>query len=208
MTKTGRMLIAGVGATAMMAAAVGSASGRSLSASSQTLRGTFREVGFTADSTGSRATCALTIEGSFHSRTIAKVAYSLTGYITSSNIGSCVGGGVTLLRETLPWHTKYENFTGTLPNIASVRILVTGIAFRVQPTGSPSCLFRTTDAEHGGARFNREAAGALTSIDVGPSRITSQEGCAFGFRTTGTISGASTGFTALNSASRITVTLI
>lgn len=208
MIRTSHRMVAVISGIALMAAVGGSASARSLSSSSQTLRGTFREVVFTADATGSRATCALTIEGSFHSRTIVKAAYSLTGYITASNIGSCVAGGVTVLRETLPWHTKYESFAGTLPNIASIRILVTGIAFRVQPSGSPACLFRTTDAEHGGARFNREAGGALTTIEVGPSRITSQEGCAFGFRTTGTISGNSTGFTALNSANRITVTLI
>jgi hypothetical protein len=201
------VLFAVIGASVMMAAVVGTASARTLSSSSQTLRAAWREMVFTPPAGGSVA-CNVTLEGSLHSRAITKALYSLIGYITRADLGACVGGQATILRETLPWHVKYEAFAGTLPNITSIRALIIGASFRVHPEGSFTCLFRTTDAEHASGRFNREAGGALTSAEVGPSEITSTEACAFGFRTRGTLTGNTTSLTALNSASRITVTLI
>lgn len=203
-----KLLLSVVGATVMMAAVVGSASARNLSTSSQTLRATWREMVFTS-STGSRVICPVTLEGSLHSRTIAKVPYTLIGYITRADLGTpCTGGTATINRETLPWHVKYESFGGTLPNISFVRALIVRATFRVRLESGFTCSFTTTDAQHASGRFNREAGGALTSAEVGPSDITSTEGCAFGFRTTGRLTGNTTSLTVLNSASRITVTLI
>jgi hypothetical protein len=106
----------------------------------------------------------------------------------------------------LPWHVKYQSSKGTLPNITSLHILVTGVSFRIHgPFGA--CLFPTTDAQHAGGIFNREVAGTLTSIAIGGS-ITSNEACGFGARVTGRIGGTSTSLTVLNSGNRITVTLI
>jgi hypothetical protein len=52
---------------------------------------------------GESARCPLTLEGSFHARTIAKVAYALNGYITRAAVGvpaSCTGSEATILQET------------------------------------------------------------------------------------------------------------
>jgi len=209
MSRFSKMVVALVGAIAVMSVVVGSASARTFSSSSQTLRAVWREMTFTA-STGARVVCPVSLEGSLHSRTIAKVRYGLIGYITRADLGAgCTGGTATILRETLPWHVKYDSFAGELPRITAIRVLIINASFRVRLNEGFNCLFRTTDAEHALGTLNRNTTtGELTSAEVGPSEITSTEGCVFGFRTRGRLTGTTTSLTVLNSASRITVTLI
>ncbi|HEU4702913.1 MAG TPA: hypothetical protein VFS37_10565 [Conexibacter sp.] len=126
-----RKTVLGVAIAAMFAAALTTpALARSFSINGQTLRATFFEIRF-AGAFGI-ISCPTTLEGSFHSRTLAKVAGSLVGYITSVSLGRCISGRATILRETLPWHMRYASFSGTLPNITSINATVTGAAFRVQ----------------------------------------------------------------------------
>ncbi|HEX7289688.1 MAG TPA: hypothetical protein VF250_01065 [Conexibacter sp.] len=186
------------------------ASARSLSTSSQQLRAVWNPLSFTEPFGGS-VSCSLTLEGSFHSRTLAKINYSLTGYITRAAVGTagCTGGEVAFLSETLPWHTRYFGFEGTLPNITRVLILISGAAFRIRNPNAV-CLFtaRENTTEHILGRLNRNTTtGALTSIEAG-GEITSNEACAFGLRIRGVLSGTSTSFTVLNSTERIFVRLI
>ena len=82
--------------------------------------------------------CNLTLEGSFHSGTIAKVAGSLVGYINRASLGSpCTGGTASVLRESLPWHLEYSSFVGTLPSISELRYGLSGFALDVNPEGEP-----------------------------------------------------------------------
>ena len=85
---------------------------------------------------------------------------------------------------------------------------IIGASFRVLSAAGASCLFTTSATSPASGRFNRNTVGgALTSVDVGGT-ITSNEGCVFGFRTTGNLSGRSTSLTQLGAAGGITVTLI
>ena len=89
--------------------------------------------------------CALTLEGSFHSRTIEKIRGLLVGYVTSASIGSCSAGSATVLTATLPWHLRYREFEGTLPTITGVSLDLVGASFQGrEPTFGVTCLFRTT----------------------------------------------------------------
>jgi len=101
-------------AGALMAIVASTAFAGRLSVSSQTFRATFSEL---IESTGELSnTCHVTLEGSFHSRTIRKVEGTLIGYITRVTTGQCTLG-TTILTETLPWHISYLGFSGTLPEI-------------------------------------------------------------------------------------------
>jgi hypothetical protein len=211
MLRLSRLVIALVGATALMAAVVGSASARSLSTSNQNIRAVWNPLTFTEPFGGS-VRCPVTLEGSLHSRTIVKGIYNLIGYITRAAVGApatCTGGEATILQETLPWHVRYNGFAGTLPNITRVLTLISGASFRVRVNASgATCLFRTTDAEHAAGIFTRNTTtGELTSAEVG-GEITSTEGCAFGARVRGRLSGTTTSLTLLGTTARITVTLI
>lgn len=71
----------------------------------------------------------MTLEGSLHSATIAKVAGALVGFVTRASLAeaSCTGGlaeSAGLVTASLPWHVEYEGFSGTLPNLTAVKLRV------------------------------------------------------------------------------------
>jgi len=209
-----RLTVALAAATALMAALTGSASARSFSVSNESLRATWARVSFTDPIFGFSVVCPVTLEGSLHGRTIAKGTYNLIGYITRAAVGlpaSCTGGEATILQESLPWHVRYEGFTGTLPDITTIRVLVARASFRVHSSSvGATCLFTTREtlAEHGRLTFNREAGGRLTTAVLG-GEITSNEGCVVGTRIRGRLSsGNSATLTLLNTSNDISVTLI
>lgn len=211
MSRFFRLAIAAVASTVVMALVVSSAPARSFSISNQQIRAVWSPMIF-RDPLGGVVECPVTLEGSLHSRTIAKVSYSLIGYITTARVGvptDCVGGEATILNESLPWHVRYFGFDGTLPDITRIRILLSGGAFRIRnPNGT--CLFtlRDTTAEHGLGNFNRNTTtNQLTSVEVG-GEITSNEACAFGLRIRGRLSGTSISLRLLTTNELIFVRLI
>lgn len=193
------MLLIVVGASLLLASA---ASAGRLSTSSQQLRATFARIEMGGEA--GIAICALTLEGSFHERTTAKVAERLVGYVTSATFGGCSTGSATVLRESLPWHVRFQGFTGTLPNISSIRAKIVGAGVSVRENLGIVCLIRSTATEPTIASFSREALGALSGVTVS-GEIASGAECS-GIR--GTVRGTSTSLTVQSSATRITVTLI
>lgn len=128
-TWTRRMLSGGIAAL-VLAVAVGAASGNRLEFSSGQFRAVWTErtpARFELGSGTGVISCLLTLEGSFHSRTISKVVRSLIGYITRASIvPACTGGTLNMTTETLPWHIRYDSFTGTLPRISTIRFQFVG----------------------------------------------------------------------------------
>src|SRR5690348_5062866 len=124
-----------LGLTALMAAlllsaAVSTASARNLSSSTKNIRATWARLEFVGG-LGTRM-CQVTLEGSYHERTIVKSWGSLIGAVTRVDVKreSCTGGEATPL--VLPWHITYEGFTGTLPTITSVRLLLARFRYSVR----------------------------------------------------------------------------
>jgi hypothetical protein len=160
-----KLILVGLGATLLFALNISAASARTLSIGpSQNFRGTFSDLEFKALEI--RDDCHVTMEGSLHARTIAKVAGALLGYVTRVTIGQC-SIGTTVLTETLPWHVRYESFSGTLPNITLLVIRQRG-AFRAS-----FCLSNTefrgrfiVDGNPASPTYRR-----ITGIEVPPQRI-------------------------------------
>jgi hypothetical protein len=142
-----KIILAATVATVALGAIVSTTSATRIARTSQTFRATWPEVVFEGGATFGVIKCPLTIEGTFHSRTASKVAESLSGFITSSTIGTCTGGSARMLTEQLPWHVRYESFEGTLPSITGIRIRVVGSHFlaHVNLTGQ-NCLYASTAA--------------------------------------------------------------
>jgi hypothetical protein len=129
-----------LGLTALIAAfllssAISTASARSLSVSKEDIRATWNALRFEGG-LGIPITCQFTMEGSFHWRTIAKVLGALRGVITRATIRteSCTNARVTV--SGLPWHITYEGFTGALPNITGVLVLIRKLRFRLERLAS------------------------------------------------------------------------
>jgi hypothetical protein len=194
-------------ATAALGGLVGTASARSLSISNQSIRATWAALEFSNPSAGVLIRCPLTLEGSLHSRTIAKIAGSLIGYITRAALAeaSCTGSSWRVLGETLPWHETYQSFTGTLPTILRIRTTLVRPGFQIMTTffGIPTtCTFRTSNVN---LVYTREAGGTLTNVQVEGRELMGEGG--FGCER-GTLAGTSTTLSLLGTTTRLTVTLI
>jgi hypothetical protein len=180
------------------------ASARTFSQSSATFRATWAPMSI-IDREAVEATvrCNVTVEGSFHARTFAKVRGSLIGYVTRAGLTACTGGSARFLSETLPWHVAYESFAGALPNITRLNLTLIGAGISVDPEGfPPSCLARA-EAVGPIVVFGAFAAGLIVGYVWG--RLSAEElQCGFGhleFAGEGAV-------TVLNSTARITVRLI
>jgi len=165
MRNRSKLLFTGLCAALILAAAVSTASANHLSTNSQTFVLRWTALTFEA-STGARVTCGVSLGGSFHSRTIAKVANALIGNVNAAAITSstCTGGTATVNRETLPWHVQYRSFAGTLPNITNVALNLVGARFRIQPTGEIACNAGTTQNEPGIGTIGFNARHVATEV--------------------------------------------
>ena len=206
-----RWLIPGLAVAIVLAAAVGTASARNLSISNQSFRVTWSSLELTNNVSTTTMRCPVTLEGSFHARTLAKSLGSLVGFITRAVIRneSCTNGRATILTEALPWHLTYQGFTGTLPNIATIRVNLIRFSFQIE-TGSNTCLAVTTTEEPFTGIMTLGAGREVTGFTAdGTRRIRLRNGtggifCGLG---SGGFSGTGT-VTLLGTTTRIQVTLI
>ncbi len=184
MPKTGRLALVAVFAASILAFAVASASARRIETSNQQVRivwpttSKLRFTPNTANTTEPEVRCPVTVEGSFHSRTISKVCGQLIGYITRAALPSGLTGcelnnGVEEVRfnlETLPWHVSYASFSGTLPRISHLRRILRLIRLLVRVLGV-SCSYLATEARPGfGEDIINETTGVVTGFRIDETR--------------------------------------
>lgn len=197
------LLVAGIA----LGACVGGASANRLSLSSTTWRAVFSEP--VGEPPIHVIACAATFEGSFHSATLAKTISSLIGYITRAAIReeTCRGGHLRALRETLPWHLRYEGFEGTLPIIRAIAAAAIGVAILAEFAAFPgsSCLIRSSAEEPVHIIFPRNTTTGVISFRFDETRF---------IRTTGICPESFLGLfgttllTVLGTTADITMTLI
>jgi hypothetical protein len=142
-------------ASMLMAFAVGSAAARNLSISNQQIRSTFRTMELAVEGIGTDR-CDVTLEGSLHARTIAKVVNTLLGYITRVTTAGCT---LTTGILNLPWHVRYRGFSGNLPDITLMMVRVIRASFSAGALGF-FCLAEV-DVE---ANFDRESGGRIREV--------------------------------------------
>lgn len=143
MSKRSRFALAAVLASACMAVVAGSAHANRLELSAQTFRMTWQEV-FRLREGGVTGECFVTLEGSFHSRTFAKVTSVLIGFLTRATMGTCRNATVRFLTETLPWHVQYTGFNGSLPNITFLLIQIIEASIFLRTGMFIGCLGRSS----------------------------------------------------------------
>jgi hypothetical protein len=137
-----------------LASAASSSSATRLTFNEGQFRSTWAALRITSG--GGTIVCAVTLEGTLHSHTITKVSGTLIGFVTKAIAGHpCAMNGLWFLNGTevlpnmqttvneLPWHVKYEQFSGTLPRITSIRITIQGFAYLFELGLGSTCLYRT-----------------------------------------------------------------
>lgn len=125
-----KFLLVALSVAAVLAMAVGTAAANRFALSNSNIRAAFPELTFFSGE--SNVICPVTIEGSFHSRTITKTVNSLIGYISRAivDLPACRGiAKATVNAASLPWHVRYAGFTGRLPTIASIVLILNNVEF-------------------------------------------------------------------------------
>jgi hypothetical protein len=216
MRKTLMLAMTALTAAFLLATSVGVASARNLSVSNQNFRIVWRELIF-----GEFVNCEVTLEGSFHYRTIVKRERALIGLVTRatvrhpcvSNEGWADNGTEEFLgRRTinsLPWHLTYETFLGTLPNITGIRLLLRAPSFVVNIGGL--CLARYGLAEDNLSALATVAAGVIGTVTpvAGANSATLREVFSGAFcPARGALTGTSRRVTLLGTETAITIRLI
>ncbi|MGN6189507.1 MAG: hypothetical protein ACTHOE_11445 [Conexibacter sp.] len=194
-------------AAALLLALPVSAAATRLSYSENQFRIIWSTLKFSAEEGGVSITCPVTLEGSFSTRTFNKVREAVSARITRSTVGICREGSATILAETVPWEVTYQSFSGTLPNITSVRYALLGAAFQVEPGLGIVCLARTSSTFPAAGNAARDANGRITSLSADsslPVPVTGNAECPrFGIFT-----GTGEVFVQGSSSTRVTLSLI
>jgi hypothetical protein len=148
-----RLFAVPVCALIFAAAIAGTAFGRRIEVSNQAFRIAWRSLRFFSGAGEPDVTCPVTMEGSFHSRTISKVSGQLVGYITRVTVApqteppcTYANGArrLVILPELLPWHMRFDSFTGTLPAIRTLKWQLVGAGIAI--TALETCLYKSTAA--------------------------------------------------------------
>jgi len=224
MRLTLKLGLAALLAASVMATAVGIASARNLSVSNQNFRIVWTPLEFNAPE-GTRVRCNVTMDGTFHTRTIAKVANALLGYVTRAIVeqpscresvfntavraipwnGTETSLGATIA-NSLPWHVTYLTFTGTLPNISGVGLLLHRVRFTLEiPLTSCLASYGRDDTRLTGTV--NLSSGVATTLTPGTNRAPRFQLIRGTCPPEGSFSGPGA-ITLFNNTSRITVTLI
>jgi hypothetical protein len=161
-----RILVAALCAATALAVCVGTATARRLATSENHFLTHLREITF--EGGGTSVVCALSLEGSFHARTIEKIVGSLIGYISEARFKRpCTGGEAWMQttqegrEESLPWHILYERFIGALPNITGIETTVDNGLWAIA-AGGVTCVYRSSTASPLRGIINREAGAKVT----------------------------------------------
>lgn len=175
-----RLLVVGLLAAFLLTVAVGASSANRLSISNRNIRSVWNKLNFT-DSGGEvvNVECDITIEGSLHNSTITKTRGALIGYVTRApQPQNCTGGGATIPQETLPFHVRYDSFTGTLPRPSGERLQIVGATFRMNV--GFECTYKTTAEAPAFFIDNIEANGLITGLSADVNGLISRfEGSIF-----------------------------
>ena len=148
MKRTTTTSLTAIAAVAILATALGTASARNVSISNQNIRSVFRPLLFSNG--GVTLECTVTLEGSFHYRTIVKSLGALFGYVTSAAFqeercgGSILFQGNRVRGEGLPWHITYQGFRGRLPEIERVILQLRGFLFTISNLFIGQCIYAGT----------------------------------------------------------------
>ena len=192
-------------ATLLLASAISTASARNLSVDNTNIRAVWRSLEFISEIVTVR--CRVTLEGRLHARTIVKNVGTLIGGVTRIDVDSrnCTNGEGIPLRQT--GMITYEGFTGTLPDIRTVILLLARISFQLIVPGVCTGNYgNETDNISGNMSVSSREITTISPIS-GRNTATRTSGSFF-CPGSGRFGGTSDTVTLLGTTTRIRITLI
>ncbi len=192
-----RLLLAALVSSLLLSFSVASATAGRLSVSSRSF--TIVWTSLTKSTTGGVGPirCPVTLSGSYHSATFAKVIGVLIGYTNRASVAgpSCTGGRVTINQESLPWHVQYEGFRGTLPNIPEFDVGLVRAKLTID-SGGIVCTAQSTAANPWIFLWNLSSGRATSVTPDRTATIPLRGAFLCGFAGNSTIEGTSSSVTA------------
>jgi hypothetical protein len=222
-----KLWLTGLGAALVLASPLATASAGRLSISNRNIRVAWPALTFNGKEPEipGPIECSVTMEGSFHSNTIRKVADALIANITRAIVRRpCTGGeyyfhnGAEVVlgvrpATSLPWPVFYSAFTGTLPNISTLVVIIKGMMMTVDyGLGFPCLEVYGKPTEERPWVFTVGEGGVLRSLQpsvMPPHLIRKQpESRRFFCPVLGILSGVSQTVSLLNNTPTVTIRLI
>src|ERR1044072_8852081 len=205
-----KLFISVLAAMLLMSLAASNAPASRLSTSNRNIRAVWALITLTA--AGAEITCPVTIEGSFHSATLAKRVGLLVGHISRASVrggmSECLNTGTASI-SNLPWHITYGGVQGTLPRPSGLHYSLVDERMTIDAAGIlPPCTATSTTAnpERGIAELGGD--GIVTRLRLDEAAvipISEGFGCSL---FTGQFSGAATVRQLGSTATNIRVSLI
>lgn len=160
-----QLLLTALTATIILATTVSTATAGRFSISNNAVRAAWANLEFSNSFTEGVIRCPVTLEGSFHGRTINKIRGILVGYISRAAVSNdtCTGGHATITQASLPWHLTYQAFTGTLPSITGVVVNLIRGGFTTESPGA-TCTATSSIANPARGTVLVGAGGAVTGL--------------------------------------------
>ena len=120
---------------------------------------------FTEGGGGFSLICEVTLTINLNSA-ISKTAGSIVGNVIAAVFRNCRGGTFIVLAPEArnPWPIKFQNFTGTLPNITEVTLTIENTGFLVE------AFFRTARCLYGGTIEGRTRNNPVNEIKAEEGR--------------------------------------
>jgi hypothetical protein len=182
MSSWSKPFLAALATAAFFAALAASASARNFSLTNRNIRVVWeaaRPIEFLVGGLGTTVRCRVTLEGSFHCATFAKIAEALVGYISRATIEqeTCrepMGTKAEITQTSLPWHLRYVSFSGTLPRV-NPRIKFMGARLLVLAFFGRACPYRFNPQFIFGGPAGNDITEGNTSVKPDESEVIESE---------------------------------
>ena len=159
-----QLALAGIAATLLLGLAANPTFAGKLSLTARSFRIGWQRLEFTDETSTVRATCPVTLEGSFSSATIRKTVGAVLGYATRQVTSRCSLGEGELEMGGVVWRIQYVGFTGTLPRISGLTVKIVEFYYRFKAFNEEWCNYFETGAEQPKGTFQIEASARITGF--------------------------------------------
>jgi len=112
----------------------------------------------------------VTLQGSMNSSSFIKRNTENIGLITGARVGTanCIGLKQFTLEGT-PWRLQYNGFTGTLPNIGTIRVRLINAVIRI--TEATGCQYKTLETDALRLILRGEASHVIVDFQLANAKL-------------------------------------
>jgi len=160
-----QLALAGIAATLLLGLAANPTFAGRLSLTARTIKIVWPRLEFNDETGTARATCPVTLQGSFHSSTMRKTVGAVLGYVNGHETGRCSFGEAEFERGISGvWSIQYVGFTGTLPSLSGFTVKIVGVKYWFTAFNNEICTYYEAGSEQVKGTFQIEERARITGF--------------------------------------------